>query len=134
MKNPDGANIFFKIVEIRYDLWYSVFKKKTKRKGCAVNPMKKVKLVTARKVEMQPVETRVKKVEQIPAYPKKTTNIRTELCDGCYMITYYYRRGSYGEFLAEDIDSATHFERAVYDKMNHLLGSTSGRLSDKIRW
>ena len=96
--------------------------------------MKRVKHVTARKIEMKPVETRVKKVENIPAYPKKTTSIRTELSDGCYMVTYYYRRGPYGELLAEDIDSATHFERAVYDRMNHLLGSTSGQLTDKIRW
>ena len=96
--------------------------------------MKKVKHVTARKIEMQPVETRVKKVEKIPAHPKKTTSIRTELCDGCYMVTYYFKRGPYGELFAEDIDSATHFERAVYDRMNHLLGSTSGRLTDKIRW
>ncbi len=96
--------------------------------------MKRVKHVTARRVEVQPVDTRVKKVERIPAYPKKTTSIRTELSDGCYMVTYYYKRGSYGELIAEDIDYATHFERAVYDSMNHLLGSTSGRLTDKIRW
>jgi hypothetical protein len=50
------------------------------------------------------------------------------------MITYYFKRGPYGELIAEDIDSATHFERAVYDQMDHLLGSTSGRLTDKIRW
>lgn len=96
--------------------------------------MKKVRRVTARKVEMRPVEARVKKVEPIQAYPKKTTSIRTELSDGCYMITYYFRRGPYGEYLAEDIDSATHFERAVYDPMDHLLGSTSGELTEKIRW
>lgn len=96
--------------------------------------MKRVKRVTARKIEMKPVDTRVKKVETIRAYPKKTTSIRTELSDGCYMITYYFKRGPYGELIAEDIDSATHFERAVYDQMDHLLGSTSGRLTDKIRW
>lgn len=96
--------------------------------------MKRVKHVYARKVAMQPVDAHVKKVENVPAYPKKTTNIRTELCDGCYMVTYYYRRGPYGELLAEDIDSATHFERAVYDPMNHLLGTTTGELTDKIRW
>lgn len=96
--------------------------------------MKRVKRVSARKIEMQPIETRVKKVEKLPAYPKKTTSIRTELSDGCYMVTYYYKRGPYGELLAEDIDRATHFERAVYDRMNHLLGSTSGQLTDKIRW
>ena len=96
--------------------------------------MKRVKRVKVRKIEKQPIGTRVKKVENIPAYPKKTTSIRTELCDGCYMMTYYFRRGPYGELLAEDIDSATHFERAVYDRMGHLLGSTSGKLTDKIRW
>lgn len=96
--------------------------------------MKRVKHVYARKVEMRPVEAHVKNVEKIEAYPKKTTSIRTELSDGCYMVTYYYRRGPYGELLAEDIDYATHFERAVYDKMNHLLGTTTGELTDKIRW
>lgn len=103
-------------------------------KGCVVQTMKRVKHVPVRKIETKPVETRVKKVENIPAYPKKTTSIRTELSDGCYMVTYYYKRGPYGELIAEDIDYATHFERAVYDRMNHLLGSTSGRLTDKIRW
>lgn len=96
--------------------------------------MKRVKHVSARKIEMKPVETHVKKVETVTAYPKKTTSIRTELTDGCYMVTYYYRRGEYGELLAEDVDHATHFERAVYDRMNHLLGSTSGELTNKIRW
>lgn len=96
--------------------------------------MKRVKHVIARKIEKQPVETHVKKVETIEAHPKKTTSIRTELSDGCYMVTYYYKRGPYGELLAEDIDYATHFERAIYDKMNHLLGNTSGELTDKIRW
>ncbi len=96
--------------------------------------MKRVKRVPVRRVEMQPVETHIKKVETVEAYPKKTTSIRTELSDGCYMVTYYYRRGPYGELLAEDIDSATHFERAIYDRMNHLLGSTTGELTEKIRW
>lgn len=96
--------------------------------------MKRVKHVTARRVARQPVETHIKQVETIEAHPKKMTSIRTELSDGCYMVTYYYRRCPYGELLAEDIDYATHYERAVYDKMNHLLGSTTGELSDKIRW
>ena len=71
--------------------------------------MKKVKHVTARKIEMQPVETRVKKVEKIPAHPKKTTSIRTELCDGCYMVTYYFKRGPYGELLAEEKEGELRF-------------------------
>ncbi|MBQ9902684.1 MAG: hypothetical protein IJM51_09935 [Clostridia bacterium] len=96
--------------------------------------MKRVKHITARKVGMKQIDTRVKKVKNIPAYSKKITSIRTELSDGCYMITYYFKRGPYGELVAEDIDSATHFERAVYDPMNHIIGSTSGRLTDKIRW
>lgn len=96
--------------------------------------MKRVKHVNVRKTEIRPVETHVKKVESVEAYPKKITNIRTDLNDGCYMVTYYYRRGPYGELLAEDIDHATHFERAVYDKMNHLLGTTTGELNDKIEW
>ena len=63
--------------------------------------MRRVKRVPVRRVEMQPVETHIKKVETVEAYPKKTTSIRTELSDGCYMVTYYYRRGPYGELLAE---------------------------------
>lgn len=96
--------------------------------------MKRVKHVKARKVETRPIEAHVRPVEVVEAYPKKTTHIRTELSDGCYMVTYYYRRGPYGELLAEDIDQATHFERAIYDKMGHLLGSTTGELTEKIRW
>ncbi len=103
-------------------------------RGCVVNSMKRVKYVKARKVGIQPVATRVRKVENIKAYPKKTTFIRTELSDGCYMMTYYFRRGPYGELSPEDINSATHFERAVYDRKDNLLGSTSGELTDKIRW
>lgn len=99
-----------------------------------MKPVKHVRHVYARRVRRRPIQASVKHVENIPAYPKKTTSVRTELSDGCYMVTYYYRRGPYGELLAEDIDSATHFERAVYDPMDHLLGSTTGELSDKIRW
>lgn len=96
--------------------------------------MKQVKLINVKKAEVHQAQAHVKHIEPVEAYPKKTTSIRTELNDGCYMVTYYYRRGPYGELLAEDIDSATHFERAVYDKMNHLLGTTTGELNDKIRW
>lgn len=96
--------------------------------------MKQVRRVNVRKAEVRQADVHVKQVENIAAYPKKVTSIRTELNDGCYMVTYYYRRGPYGELLAEDIDSATHFERAVYDQMNHLLGTTTGELTDKIRW
>lgn len=103
-------------------------------KGCVVKPMKIVKHVKARKIETKPMGTRIKKVENIKAYPKKVTSIRTELCDGCYMVTYYYKQGPYGELIAEDIDYATCFERVVYDPMDHIIGSTSGHLTDKIRW
>lgn len=96
--------------------------------------LRQVRHVNVKKAEVRPAEAHVKQVESVEAHPKKVTSIRTELNDGCYMVTYYYRRGAYGELLAEDIDSATHFERAVYDKMNHLLGTTTGELNDKIRW
>jgi hypothetical protein len=96
--------------------------------------MKRVKHVPVRKVGTKPIDTRIKKAKKIPAYSKKITSIRTELSDGCYMVTYYFKRGPYGDFLAEDINSATHFERAVYDRMDRILGSTSGELTDKIRW
>ncbi len=96
--------------------------------------MKRVKHIAARKIGRRPVAARVKRTESIRARPKKHTSIRTELCDGCYMMTYYFRRGRYGEQIAEDIDYATEFERVVYDSRNRVIGSTSGELTDKIRW
>lgn len=96
--------------------------------------MKMVRHLNARRVQMHPIDAHVKKIKTVEAYQKKTTSIRTELSGGCYMVTYYYKRGPYGELLAEDVDHATHFERAVYDPMGHMLGSTTGELTDKIRW
>lgn len=96
--------------------------------------VKLVKHVSVKKKSVIPLDTHVKQVEKITAAPKKVTNLRTELGDGCYMVTYYYRRGLYGELLAEDIDHATHFERVIYDRMNHMLGTTTGELGDKISW
>ena len=96
--------------------------------------MKKVKHIVARKIERKPITARPKRTENVRARQKKITSIRTELCDGCYMMTYYFRRGMYGELIAEDIDYATDFERVVYDARNRVIGSTSGQLTDKIRW
>ncbi len=100
----------------------------------AENNRKTVKHIKVRKKTVRPVEAHIRQVENIPAYPKKITNTRTDLSDGCYMVTYYYRKGPYGELIAEDIDNATYFERAVYDQLGNLLGTTVGELNQKICW
>ena len=71
---------------------------------------------------------------QVEAHPQKTTQVRSELGDGQYMVTYYFRKGPYGEYIAEDYREATHFERAVYDEQNNFIGSTIGTINDKVRW
>ncbi len=84
---------------------------------------------------------RVRKTEPAPiknseagGYLQKITHVRSELGDGQYIVTYYFRKGPYGEYVAEDYRSATHFERAVYDENNTFIGSTIGTINDKVRW
>ncbi len=76
----------------------------------------------------------VKPVVQVEAHTQKITHVRSELGDGQYIVTYYFRKGPYGEYVAEDYREATHFERAVYDEQNNFIGSTIGTINDKVRW
>lgn len=73
-----------------------------------------------------PVHTRP--VVDVPAQVKKTVFKRTNLSDGCFLMSYYYRKGSMGELLAEDVSRATHCEHAVYDDRGNLLGSSIVRI------
>ncbi len=80
------------------------------------------------------VESAPKNTVQVPVHTQKITHIRSELGEGQYIVTYYFRKGPYGEYVAEDYRSATHFERAVYDENNNFIGSTIGTINDKVRW
>lgn len=75
-----------------------------------------------------------KPVVHIDASKKKVTFSRRDLGDGCFLMNYYFRKGPMGEFIAEDIESATHYERAVYDRYGNLLGSSIARLGGDIFW
>ncbi len=76
----------------------------------------------------------VKNVVPVEAHTQKVTHVRSELGEGQYIVTYYFRKGPYGEYIAEDYKSATHFERAVYDEYNNFIGSTIGTINEKVRW
>lgn len=76
---------------------------------------------------------------KVPAVPvdvhvSKITNSRLDLGDGTYMMTYYFKKGPFGEYIAEDYRTATHYERAVYDEYNNILGSTIGEITPAIRY
>lgn len=83
-----------------------------------------VKRVTARK----------KPVVHLEATRKKITYSRRDLDDGCFLMNYYFRMGPMGDFIAEDIELATHCERAVYDRHGNLLGSTISLLGGEVFW
>lgn len=65
---------------------------------------------------------------------RKRTFTRTDLPNGDFMMNYYFKRDVRGRLVPEDIDSATHFERVVYDRNGNTIGSTVGELDEKIRW
>ncbi len=71
---------------------------------------------------------------QVDVHTQKVTHVCSELGEGQYIVTYYFRKGPYGEYIAEDYRSATHFERAVYDEQNNFIGSTIGTINDNVRW
>ena len=89
------------------------------------------KKVTAH-VKRVPVEK--KPVVRLEAEKKKVTYSRRELGDGCFLMNYYFRKGAMGEFLAEDIELATHCERAVYDRYGNLLGTSITTLGGEVFW
>ena len=88
-----------------------------------------VHVVKGKREELSPV-----KAADTVGYLKKVTHVRSELGEGQYIVTYYFRKGPYGELIAEDYKSATHFERAVYDENDNFIGSTIGTINDKVRW
>ena len=81
-----------------------------------------------------PVPAHVRPAVQLPVTVHKTTYTRKNLPDGDFMMNYYYRRNKNGDLVPEDIESATHFERVVYDRNGGVIGSTTGELNDTVRW
>ena len=77
---------------------------------------------------------RVKQKQQVPVTAKKVTFTRTDLPEGDFLMNYYFRRDARGELVPEDIHNATHFERVVYDCDGNVIGSMTGKMSDKIKW
>lgn len=65
---------------------------------------------------------------------RKRTFTRTNLPNGDFLMNYYFKRDYAGRLVPEDIDSATHFERVVYDRDGNTIGSTVGELNDRVRW
>ncbi len=96
--------------------------------------MKLHKKVPVHVAGIRRTEADTKNVVQVAAHPVKVTHVRSELGDGQYMVTYYFRKGQYGEYIAEDYRNATHFERAVYDEQNNFVGSTIGTINEKVKW
>ena len=88
--------------------------------------------VRVRTTHIVNLPVRVRQVVDVPAQVKKNVFKRTNLSDGSFMITYYYRKGLMGELLAEDVSRATHCEHAVYDAGGHLLGSTIARIGGEV--
>jgi len=70
----------------------------------------------------------------LPVTVQKTTYTRKNLPDGDFMMNYYYCLDEKGNFVPEDIESATHFERVVYDRDGNVIGSTTGELNDSVKW
>ena len=94
----------------------------------------KRKEVDTHSVRIVKVPVRVKPVVEVKATARKRTFTRTDLPDGDFMMNYYYIMDRDGRLIPEDIDSATHFERVVYDRNGNTIGSMNGKLSEDIRW
>lgn len=71
---------------------------------------------------------------KVEAKARKITFTRTDLPNGDFLMNYYFRRDNNGTLIPEDIHSATHFERVVFDRDGNTIGSMNGRLSDVIKW
>ena len=80
------------------------------------------------------VRAAARPVAKVEAKARKITFTRTDLPGGDFMMNYYYRRDENGTLVPEDINSATHFERVVYDRNGNTIGSMNGLMSDVIRW
>ena len=80
------------------------------------------------------VNARVRPAVEVKAKPVKRTFSRCDLPEGDFLMTYYYVVDASGNYVPEDIDRATHYERVVFDRDGNTIGSTMGRLSSDIRW
>jgi len=80
------------------------------------------------------LNARKRPVVEVRAQPVKRTFSRCDLPGGDFLMNYYYIVDSSGNYVPEDIDLATHFERIVYDRDGNPIGSTMGRLRDGVRW
>lgn len=80
------------------------------------------------------LNARVRPTVEIKAEPIKRTFSRCNLPDGDFLMNYYYIKDANGNFVPEDIDRATHFERIIYSRDGVPIGSTMGKLSDEVRW
>ena len=94
--------------------------------------------IRVRVKQSRPVEARVRAdvrpVTKVEAKVRKITFTRTDLPGGDFMMNYYFRRDEKGQLVPEDIKSATHFERVVYDRNGNTIGSMNGLMSDVIKW
>ena len=80
------------------------------------------------------VNAKVRPVVEVKVQQKKRTFSRCDLPGGDFLMNYYYVLDAQGNFVPEDIDRATHYERVVFDRDGNTIGSTMGRLDDKTRW
>ena len=96
----------------------------------------KVKRVEAdvRTTRVIKVNARVRPTVTVKAQPVKRTFSRCDLPEGDFLMNYYYVLDANGNFVPEDIDLATHYERVVFDRDGNTIGSTMGKLGDGVRW
>jgi|GEM_PF-1520400 len=94
-----------------------------------------------RRIEAEVKSTRVVKVNahvrptvEVKVQPKKRTFSRCDLPGGDFLMNYYYIVDANGNYVPEDIDSATHYERVIFDRDGNTIGSTMGKLGDGVRW
>ena len=80
------------------------------------------------------VNARVRPTVKVRAEAVKRTFSRCDLPEGDFLMTYYYVVDAAGNFVPEDIERATHYERVIFDRDGNTLGSTMGRMSEEIRW
>ena len=90
--------------------------------------------IRQRKPEEARVQAPARPVAKVGVHARKITYTRTDLPGGDFMMNYYYRRDDNGVLVPEDIKSATHFERVVYDRNGNTIGSMNGLMSDVIKW
>jgi len=80
------------------------------------------------------VNARVRPTVRVKAEPVKRTFSRCDLPDGDFLMNYYYSVDASGNYVPEDIERATHYERVIFDRNGNVIGSTMGKMSDGIRW